>query len=79
MDDLIDALDTLITDKQKLCHMIDTLEGRDLVYFMLMLFEKREISGDALTQFIVDELGGEPDCDEKLRTFIKENGEALND
>ena len=35
---------------------LDALEGRDLMYHLLELYEKCEIEGDNLTQFMCDNI-----------------------
>ena len=35
---------------------LDALEGRDLMYHLLELYEKNEIEGDNLTQFMCDNI-----------------------
>jgi len=55
---------------------LDALEGRDLMYELLRLFEKGgEIEGDALTQFMADNLD-----EQEVVDFIKEQlGERIKE
>ncbi len=45
---------------------LDALEGRDLMYHLLELYEKNEIEGDNLTQFMCDNID-----DEEVVDYIK--------
>jgi|TARA_X000001382_G_scaffold126735_1_gene113696 hypothetical protein len=44
-----------------------SLEGRDLWYFILDLYENKYIEGDTLTQFLTDNIG-----DHKVINFMDE-------
>ncbi len=51
---------------------METLEGRDLMYFLLDCWNNNVIEGDALTQFLTENIS-----DELVEDFIKE--EAYDD
>jgi|TARA_R100001480_G_scaffold99662_1_gene103776 hypothetical protein len=54
---------------------LDALEGRDLMYHLLELYEKNEIEGDSFTQFLVDNLGDDTfdkSSDDVVVEYIKE-------
>ena len=54
---------------------LDALEGRDLMYHLLELYEKCEIEGDNLTQFMCDNIDEQVVVDyikEELGERIKE-------
>ena len=46
---------------------METLEGRDLMYFLLDCWNNNVIEGDALTQFLTENIS-----DELVEDFIKE-------
>ena len=50
---------------------METLEGRDLMYFLLDCWNNNVIEGDALTQFLTDNIR-----DELVEDFIKEEADG---
>ena len=50
---------------------METLEGRDLMYFLLDCWNNNVIEGDALTQFLTENIS-----DELVEDFIKEEADA---
>ena len=50
---------------------METLEGRDLMYFLLDCWNNNVIEGDALTQFLTDNIS-----DELVEDFIKEEADG---
>ena len=50
---------------------METLEGRDLMYFLLDCWNNNVIEGDALTQFLTENIN-----DELVEDFIKEEADA---
>ena len=49
---------------------METLEGRDLMYFLLDCWNNHVIEGDALTQFLTENIS-----DELVEDFIKEEAD----
>ncbi len=49
---------------------METLEGRDLMYFLLDCWNNNVIEGDALTQFLTENIS-----DELVEDFIKEEAD----
>lgn len=49
---------------------METLEGRDLMYFLLDCWINNVIEGDALTQFLTENIS-----DELVEDFIKEEAD----
>ena len=50
---------------------MELLEGRDLMYFLLDCWNNNVIEGDALTQFLTENIS-----DELVEDFIKEEADA---
>ena len=50
---------------------METLEGRDLMYFLLDCWKNNVIEGDALTQFLTENIS-----DELVEDFIKEEADV---
>lgn len=50
---------------------METLEGRDLIYFLLDCWNNNVIEGDALTQFLTENIS-----DKLVKDFIKEEADA---
>lgn len=50
---------------------METLEGRDLMYFLLDCWNNNVIEGDAITQFLTENIS-----DELVEDFIKEKAHA---
>ena len=50
---------------------METLEGRDLMYFLLDCWNNNVIEGDALTQFLTENIS-----DELVEDFIKEEADG---
>lgn len=50
---------------------METLEGRDLMYFLLDCWNNNVIKGDAITQFLTENIS-----DELVEDFIKEQADA---
>lgn len=50
---------------------METLEGRDLMYFLLDCWKHNVIEGDALTQFLTENIN-----DELVEDFIKEKADV---
>ena len=50
---------------------METLEGRDLMYFLLDCWNNNVIEGDAITQFLTENIS-----DELVEDFIKEKAYA---
>tara|TARA_E500000178_G_scaffold302835_1_gene312631 strand:- start:1463 stop:1642 length:180 start_codon:yes stop_codon:yes gene_type:complete len=46
---------------------METLEGRDLMWFLLDLYEHNVIDGDNITQFLCDHIN-----EETVKEYIKE-------
>ena len=46
---------------------METLEGRDLMWFLLDLYEHNVIDGDNITQFLCDHIN-----EETVKKYIKE-------
>ena len=50
---------------------MESLEGRDLMYFLLDCYDKNVIEGDNITQFLTDNIS-----DELVEDFIKEEADG---
>ena len=50
---------------------MESLEGRDLTYFLLDCWKHNVIEGDALTQFLTENIS-----DELVKNFIKEEADV---
>ena len=50
---------------------MESLEGRDLMYFLLDCYDKCVIEGDNITQFLTDNIS-----DNKVKEYIKEEAYA---
>ena len=50
---------------------MESLEGRDLMYFLLDCYDKNVIEGDNITQFLTENIS-----DELVEDFIKEEADA---
>ena len=50
---------------------MESLEGRDLMYFLLDCYDKNVIEGDNITQFLTENIN-----DELVEDFIKEEADV---